>query len=65
MNSLNNKVTLVTRATPGIGVESVKILAETGASVLVAGRNRLRKQEDIVPSIQSNGGKGEFLGMFN
>lgn len=60
MNSLINKIALVTGATSGIGEAAAIRFAKAGAYVLVAGRNRERGNK-VVSSIISSGQKGEFL----
>lgn len=50
---LDGKVIIVTGATGGIGVETVRRLAEDGATVIASGRNpeRLRALEKIGPTV--------------
>lgn len=62
MNSLANKVALITGATSGIGAASAIRFSEAGAYVLVAGRNKARGDE-IVKSILAKDCRGEFLEM--
>ncbi|MFF4957592.1 SDR family NAD(P)-dependent oxidoreductase [Streptomyces sp. NPDC001222] len=58
--SLDGNVALVTGATSGIGAATALALAERGAHVLVAGRDRARG-EGIVAVIREHGGKGDFV----
>ncbi|MFJ5531780.1 SDR family NAD(P)-dependent oxidoreductase [Streptomyces sp. NPDC093261] len=58
--SLNGNVALVTGATSGIGAATAVALAEQGAHVLVAGRDRARG-EAVVAGIRERGGKGDFV----
>lgn len=60
MNSLKNKIALITGATSGIGAASARRFAEAGAFVIVAGRNESRGNE-IVESIKAKGGQGIFI----
>ena len=62
MNSLTNKVALVTGATSGIGAATAIRFAEAGATVICTGRNQERG-EGVVSSIKDKGGKAEFYEM--
>lgn len=62
MNSLTNKVALVTGATSGIGAATAIRFAEAGATVICTGRNKERG-EGVVSSIKDKGGKAEFYEM--
>ncbi|MEU1600809.1 SDR family NAD(P)-dependent oxidoreductase [Streptomyces sp. NPDC005708] len=57
---LAGRVALVTGATSGIGAATAALLAERGAHVLVAGRDRSRG-EAVVAAIRDRGGKADFL----
>ncbi|MGW5202545.1 MULTISPECIES: SDR family NAD(P)-dependent oxidoreductase [Streptomyces] len=57
---LAGRVALVTGATSGIGAATAALLAERGAHVLVAGRDRSRG-EAVVAAIRNRGGKAEFV----
>ncbi len=58
--SLDGAVALVTGATTGIGAATAIALAEHGAHVLVAGRDKTRG-EDVVTTIRERGGKADFV----
>jgi NAD(P)-dependent dehydrogenase (short-subunit alcohol dehydrogenase family) len=58
--SLDGNVALVTGATSGIGAATATALAEHGAHVLVAGRDRDRG-EAVVAAIRALGGKADFV----
>lgn len=62
MNSLKDKVALVTGATSGIGAATAKRFAQAGATVICTGRNRERG-EGVVKEILSNNGKAYFYEM--
>ncbi|MEU1628615.1 SDR family oxidoreductase [Streptomyces sp. NPDC020096] len=57
---LAGRVALVTGATSGIGAATAALLAERGAHVLVAGRDRSRG-ESVVAAIRDRGGKADFV----
>jgi NAD(P)-dependent dehydrogenase (short-subunit alcohol dehydrogenase family) len=57
---LTGRVALVTGATSGIGAATATLLAERGAHVLVAGRDRSRGEE-VVAGIRDLGGKADFV----
>jgi NAD(P)-dependent dehydrogenase (short-subunit alcohol dehydrogenase family) len=44
---LTNHTALITGGTAGIGLESARLMAEEGASVIIAGRNRHRGEEAV------------------
>lgn len=56
MRKLDGKVAIVTGAASGIGLGTVKYLAEEGAAVVVADLNELGAQE-VADSINENGGR--------
>jgi NAD(P)-dependent dehydrogenase (short-subunit alcohol dehydrogenase family) len=58
--SLDGAVALVTGATSAIGAATAIALAEHGAHVLVAGRNKTRG-ENVVTTIRERGGKADFV----
>lgn len=62
MNSLTNKVALVTGATSGIGAATAIRFAEAGAIVICTGRNKERG-ENVVKTIKDKGGKAVFYEM--
>jgi NAD(P)-dependent dehydrogenase (short-subunit alcohol dehydrogenase family) len=57
---LEQQRALVTGATSGIGRAVALKLAEAGAEVVVAGRDRARG-EDTVAAIEADGGRGRFV----
>jgi NAD(P)-dependent dehydrogenase (short-subunit alcohol dehydrogenase family) len=57
---LAGRVALVTGATSGIGADAAAKLAERGAYVVVAGRDRQRG-EAVISGIRERGGKADFL----
>ncbi|MEU0600649.1 SDR family NAD(P)-dependent oxidoreductase [Streptomyces sp. NPDC006393] len=57
---LSGRVALVTGATSGIGAATAALMAERGAHVLVAGRDRSRG-ETVVAGIRGQGGKADFV----
>lgn len=62
MNSLTNKIALVTGATSGIGAAAAIRFAEAGATVICTGRNKERG-EGVVRIIKDKGGKAVFYEM--
>ena len=62
MNSLKDKVALVTGATSGIGAATAKRFAQAGATVICTGRN-IERGEGVVKEILSNNGKAYFYEM--
>lgn len=59
MNSLSNKIALITGGTSGIGAACAVRFAKAGATVIVSGRNK-EQGEKIVSEINSEGGKAVF-----
>ncbi|WP_102923298.1 SDR family NAD(P)-dependent oxidoreductase [Streptomyces noursei] len=59
-SDLTGRVALVTGATSGIGAATAALLAERGAHVLVAGRDRARG-ESVVAAIRDRGGRADFV----
>ncbi|MFB7734851.1 SDR family NAD(P)-dependent oxidoreductase [Streptomyces sp. NPDC056112] len=57
---LTGRVALVTGATSGIGAATAALLAERGAHVLVASRDRTRG-EAVVAGIRDRGGRADFV----
>lgn len=62
MFSLDGKVAVVTGGASGIGVGIAEVLADAGATVLVAGRNHVAAQEQSA-RIVASGGKSEAVQM--
>ncbi len=56
MNSLKNKIALVTGATSGIGEATALLYAQNGAEVVVSGRREERGQS-VVDKITNAGGQ--------
>ncbi|WP_030800727.1 SDR family NAD(P)-dependent oxidoreductase [Streptomyces sp. NRRL S-337] len=57
---LEGRIALVTGATSGIGAATASVLAERGAHVLVAGRDRTRG-DGVVDVIRGRRGKADFV----
>ena len=57
--SFSGKVVLVTGSTTGIGEACARVFAESGAQVMVCGRNEARGHK-VVESIRAAGGRAEF-----
>src|ERR1700740_514836 len=51
---------LITGATSGIGRAVANILAQSGAQVIVVGRN-VQRGEDTIAQIRAAGGKADFI----
>lgn len=62
MNSLKDKIALITGATSGIGAATAKRFAQAGATLVCTGRNRERGEE-VVKEILLNNGKAFFYEM--
>ena len=60
--SFEGKVVLVTGSTTGIGAACARVFAESGAAVMVSGRNAQRGRE-VVQAIQAAGGRAEFVAL--
>ncbi len=58
--SFSGKVVLVTGSTTGIGEACVRVFADSGAAVMVCGRNAARGQL-VVATITAAGGVAQFL----
>ena len=52
---LENKIALVTGGSNGIGLETVKLLANKGATVIVGYYNGEERAKDIINSYRING----------
>lgn len=59
MNSLKNKIALITGSTSGIGASSAEMFAKAGATVVVTGRNEKRGYE-VVDRIVTSGNRALF-----
>lgn len=59
MPNVSNKVVAITGASSGIGEATAKLLAQSGAKV-VLGARRTQKLEKIVEGIQTQGGAAEY-----
>jgi len=57
--SFSGKVVLVTGSTTGIGEACARVFAESGAAVMVCGRNEQRGHK-VLEAIRSAGGRAEF-----
>lgn len=60
MNTLANKVAIVTGASTGIGYATAKLFAREGAAVVVAAR-RQKELDDLAASISAEGGRALAL----
>jgi meso-butanediol dehydrogenase / (S,S)-butanediol dehydrogenase / diacetyl reductase len=58
--SFANKAVLVTGSTSGIGEACARVFAESGAGVMVSGRDRERG-ERVVAAIAARGGRAQFI----
>lgn len=61
MSNLEGKVIVITGASSGIGEAATGLLAENGASVVMAAR-RTDKLEQIAEKVRKNGGQVEYRG---
>lgn len=59
---LNGKIALVTGASRGIGREIALELAAEGATVIVNYNGKRDRAEEVVSTIEENGGKAECYG---
>src|SRR4029077_15584134 len=57
--NFTGKAVLVTGSTTGIGEACARAFAQSGAAVMVSGRNEARGR-DVVAAIRGTGGKAEF-----
>jgi NAD(P)-dependent dehydrogenase (short-subunit alcohol dehydrogenase family) len=57
--SFSGKVVLVTGSTTGIGEACARVFAESGAALMVSGRNEQRGR-NVVDAIRAAGGRAEF-----
>src|SRR5258706_13059678 len=57
--NFNGKVVLVTGSTTGIGEACARVFAQSGAAVMVSGRNEQRGHQ-VVAAIRAAGGHVEF-----
>ncbi len=60
LNSLADKVALITGATSGIGAQQARALSNAGASVVLVGRREDRLKE-LAEEIRSSGGQADYL----
>ena len=60
LNSLTDKVALITGATSGIGAQQARALSNAGASVVLVGRREDRLKE-LAEEIRNSGGEADYL----